>query len=169
MFQVGDTIVHAHRGAGQIVDIEKLQCLGSNKKYYAIELLDGTGTRVWVSIQDAEKGELRQPIPEGQLDQVWRVLQDTPQMLPTDHTERYELIERKLDSGDPRHVAEAMRDLAWKNDTVRTLTTEGRRLYQRSIDVLSSEVAVSEGGNLESAKGKISDILSANIAARIPA
>jgi RNA polymerase-interacting CarD/CdnL/TRCF family regulator len=62
-----------------------------------------------------------------------------------------------------------MRDLAWKNDAVRTLTTEGRRLYQRSIDVLSSEIAVSEGGSLESAKSKIADMLRANIEARIPA
>jgi RNA polymerase-interacting CarD/CdnL/TRCF family regulator len=100
---------------------------------------------------------------------VWRVLKGKPQALPSDHTERYKLIATKLDSGNPLHVAEAMRDLAWKNDAVRTLTTEGRRLYQRSIDVLSSEVAVSEGDSLESVKNKILDMLSANIAARIPA
>ena len=169
MFQIGDMIVHAHRGAGQIVDIEKLQCLGSSKEYYAIKLLDGTGTRVWVSIQDAEKGELRQPILEEKLFQVWRILRDEPQDLPSDHHERYKIIEEKLASGDPLHVAEAMRDLAWKNDVVRTLTGEGRRLYQRTIDVLSSEVAVSEGGSLESVKSKISEMVSANIAARVPA
>jgi RNA polymerase-interacting CarD/CdnL/TRCF family regulator len=169
MFEVGDKIVHAHRGAGRIVDIEKLQCLGSNKKYYAIELLDGTETRVWVSIQDAEKGELRQPITEAKLVQVWHTLRDEPQDLPSDHHERYKIIEEKLDSGNPLYVAEAMRDLAWKNDVVRSLTTEGRRLYQRSIGVLSSEVAVAGGDTLEAVKTKISQILSKNIAARVPA
>jgi CarD family transcriptional regulator len=169
MFEVGDKVVHAHRGAGRILDIEKLQCLGSNREYYAIELLDGTETRVWVSIRDAEKGELRQPITRAKLGQVWRILQDKPKDLPSDHHERYRIIEEKLDSGDPLSVAEAMRDLAWKNDAVRSLTTEGRRLYQRSIDVLSSEVAVAGGDTLESVKTKISQVLSQNIAARASA
>ena len=78
MFQIGDTVVHAHRGAAQIVDVEKLQCLGSDKEYYAITLLNGTETRVWVSVQDAKNGELRQPLAKARLAQVWRILQAKP-------------------------------------------------------------------------------------------
>ncbi len=166
MFRIGDMVVHTHRGAGQIVDIEKLQCLGSAKKYYAIELMDGAGTRVWVSVQNADGGELRPPISKTKLAQVWRVLRAKPQDLPSDHNERYKVIEAKLGSGDSLQVAEAMRDLAWKNDVVRGLTSEGRRLYQRSIAFLSSEVAVTEGSNLDAVKTRISQVLGKNVAAR---
>jgi CarD family transcriptional regulator len=169
MFQIGDTVVHAHRGAAQIVDVDKLSCLGSDREYYAIELLDGTDTRVWVSVQDAENGELRQPLAKKRLTKVWRVLKTEPHDLPADHKERYKEIEKKLNSGDPVQLAEALRDLAWKRETVRALTTEGRRLHQRCLDHLSSEVAVARGDNLESAKSEISTILDENIAARIPA
>ncbi|MBN1580750.1 MAG: hypothetical protein JXA89_08605 [Anaerolineae bacterium] len=168
MFQVGDTVVHAHRGAAQIVDVDKLNCLGSDKEYYAIKLLNGTDTRVWVPVQDAENGELRQPLAKKRLAQVWRVLETKPRELPSDHKERYKEIETKLNSGDPIQVAEALRDLVWKNEAVRALTVEGRRLHQRCIDNLSSELAVAQGHSLESVKSEISAVLDENIAARVP-
>ena len=168
MFEIGDTVVHAHRGAAQIVDVGKLNCLGSNKDYYALELLDGTDTRVWVAVQDAENGELRQPLARKRLAKVWRVLKTEPRELPSNHKERYKEIEQKLDSGDPVQLAEALRDLAWKRETVRALTVEGRRLHQRCLDHLSSEVAVARGDNLESVKSEISTILDENIIARTP-
>ena len=46
MFRVGDTVIHPGYGAGTVVDIEKLQCLGSDKPYYSIELSDEPKTRV---------------------------------------------------------------------------------------------------------------------------
>jgi CarD family transcriptional regulator len=169
MFEVGDTVVHAHRGAAQIVDVDKLKCLGSDKEYYAIRLLNGTDTRVWVAVQDAENGELRQPLTKRRLAQVWRVLKTKPHELPLDHKERYKEIETKLNSGDPVQVAEALRDLVWKKEVVRPLTAEGRRLRQRCVDNLSSEVAVAQGDSLESVQEEISAVLDKNIAARITA
>jgi RNA polymerase-interacting CarD/CdnL/TRCF family regulator len=53
MFRVGDTVIHPSHGAGTVIDIEKLQSLGSDKMYYSIELLDGSKTRVWVPVKDA--------------------------------------------------------------------------------------------------------------------
>jgi CarD family transcriptional regulator len=169
MFQVGDTVVHAHRGAARIVDIDRLNCLGSDKEYYVMELLNGTDTRVWVAVQDAESGELRQPLAKKRLAQVWRALKRKPRKLPSDHKERYQEIETRLNSGDPVLVAEALRDLAWKNQIGHPLTAEGRRLHQRCIENLSSEVAVAQGDSLESVKDEISTVVSENIVARTPA
>ena len=119
--------------------------------------------------QDAENGELRQPLAKKRLAQVWRVLKTEPRELPSDHKERYKEIETKLNSSDPVQVAEALRDLAWKNEAVHALTAEGRRLHQRCIDNLSSEVVVAQDDSLESVKSEISAVLDENIAARIPA
>lgn len=169
MFQVGDMVVHAHRGAAQIVNIDKVDCLGSDKEYYVIELLDDKETRVWVAVRDAKNGELRRPLTADRLAHVWRILQTKPHELPSDHKERYRVIEDRLASGDPAQIAEALRDLAWKNDVVRSLTTEGRRLYQRCIDRLCSEVAVAQGASLDTVKSEISTVLNNNITARMPA
>jgi len=163
MFQVNDIVVHIHRGAGRILNIESLACLGSDKKYYAIELLDGTKTRVWVSLQDAGNGELRPTISKVKLDQVWRVLSDQPNILPTDHNERYAIIKESLDTGDIFQVAETLRDLTWKNETVRKLTSEGRRLYQRSLDFLVSEMAVVKNDTSEMVQDAVKEFLRQNI------
>ena len=47
MFRIGDTVIHPGYGAGTVVDIGELLCLGSDKPYYSIELSDGSrfGTR----------------------------------------------------------------------------------------------------------------------------
>ena len=73
MFQIGDTIIHPGYGAGTVVKIEKLQCLGSDKLYYSIELLDGSKTLVWVAVGDAGNRGVRYPTLKSQLGQMWRI------------------------------------------------------------------------------------------------
>ena len=62
MFQIGDMVVHPGYGVGKVVDIEKLACLGSDKRYYSIRLVADAGTQVWVPVQEAE-GRGNEPEP----------------------------------------------------------------------------------------------------------
>jgi len=161
-FDVGDLVVHPHRGAGTVVDIENLRCLGSGKKYYAIELFDDAKTRVWVPTKDADSGDLRAPITQGELQGVWRVLEDVPEKLPSDHNKRYQIVEEKLRTGDVLQIAAVLRDLYWKDYSVRSLTSQGKRLYHRGMELLASEVAVVEHSSLDNARDKITDLLREN-------
>ena len=67
MFRIGDTVIHPGYGAGTMVDIGELLCLGSDKPCYSIELSDGSKTRVWVPVRDARKRGVRHPTPMSQL------------------------------------------------------------------------------------------------------
>lgn len=165
MFEIGDLVIHLYHGAGRITDIEKLQCLGSGKQYYAVGLFDTAKTRIWVSVQDAETGQLRQPVTQSRLDQMWCVLQGVPESLPTDHTERYAAIEDKLHTGNVLRIAEVLRDLSWKDRHVRGLTSESRRLYDHSMDLLASEVAIVEESEVMTAKAKITEIINLTVEA----
>jgi CarD family transcriptional regulator len=149
-----------------VVDIEKLQCLSSDKPYYSIELLDGSKTRVWIPVKDAGKKGVRYPTPKSQLGQIWRVLRADPETLPTNHAERYELLQEKLCGGNGFQVAEAVRDMFWKDHRSRRLTIQGKRLYDRGLTFLAGEVAVMQSCDLAVAEANISNILEASLAAR---
>ena len=164
-FQLGDTIIHPGYGAGTVVDIEKLLCLGSDKPYYSIELSDGSKTRVWVPVGDAGKRGVRRPTPMSQLGQIWRVLGAGPETLSSDHDSRYESVREKLRGGDVFRVAEVVRDMFWENHRSGRATITDKELYGRGLALLTSEVAVVQGCDLAAAEETISSILAASLAA----
>jgi RNA polymerase-interacting CarD/CdnL/TRCF family regulator len=164
MFQVGAMVIHPGYGAGRVVKIRKLHCLGSNKLYYSIELSDDSRTNVWIPVQDAEAKGLRPPTPISQLDRVWRVLRAGPEALSIDHEERYGSLQEKLCGGDIFQIAEAVRDLYWRDHRVRRLTITGNELYNRGLMLLTSEVAVMQDCEFTAAKAAIAGILGASLA-----
>jgi CarD family transcriptional regulator len=165
MFQVGDTVIYPGYGAGRVVKIGKLQCLGSDKLYYSIELADDSKTNVWIPVQDAEAKGVRHPTPKAQLGQIWRVLRAGPETLSTDHKERYGSLQEKLGGGDVFRIAEVVRDMYWKDHCVRRLTITGKELYDRGLALLTSEVAVMQECEFTAAKAAIAGILGASLAA----
>ena len=166
MFQVGDAVIHPHRGAGKVVGIEKLQCLGSDKWYYSITLTDGPGTKVWVSVKEAESDGVRHPISKSQLKRVWRILGAEPEPLPVDHKERHQLLHEKISSDVFGVVAAAVRDMFWKNHRISSLTIVGKRLYERGMVLLASEIAVVQGSDFADAETKITNVLSNSLLSR---
>ena len=166
MFQVGDAVIHPGYGAGTVVVIEKLQCLGSDKLYYSVELSDESKTRVWIPVKEAQKRGVRHPTPRSRLGQIWRVHRAEPESLPPDHKERYESLLEKLSGGDIMQAAKVVRDMFWKDHRSRKLTIQGERLYKRGLTFLTSEVAAMQGWDCAAAEAKISNILEASLASR---
>ena len=168
MFQVGDAVVHPGYGAGKVVNIEQLSCLGSNKQYYSIKLLDGSDTLVWVPVKEAKAKGVRRPIAESRLDQIWHRLRTQAEELPSDHNKRYEIIRGKLENGNVLHVAEALRDLSWKDYHVRSLTSEGKRLYDKGMKLLATELAVVRDSDPDEIETEISNALTENVVSKSP-
>ena len=159
-FEVGDTVVHPGYGAGEVVEIKALAYLGRERKsYYSIDLLSDPGTTVMVPVRDEKKVGLRRPIASSRMKRVWRVLGSAPETLPTDHKERYALVEGKLHGGDTVRIAEALRDMAWRREQKSSLTIEGKRLYDRAIRFLSAEIAVSRDSDPSTVEAEISQVL----------
>ena len=166
VFQIGDKIIHPVYGAGTVVKIEKLSCLGSNRLYYSIDLLEESKTHVWIPVQDAEEKGVRHPTPSSQLGRVWHALQSEPETLSSNHDEWYELLQGKLHGGDILQIVEVVRDMFWRDHRSRRLTIEGRRLYDRGLLLLTGEVAAVQGCDFAVARAIISDSLGASLAAK---
>ena len=155
MFEVGDAVVHPIRGAGMVTDIEELRRDDGNKAYYKIELLGHVRTNLMIPVKDAAARGLRRAIRQSKLNQVWRVLRDSPEKLPADYKKRQALLEHRLVSGDLMQVVEAVRDLAWRQHKKNGLTATGRRLYRKGINLLAGEVAAAQGTDLTDGEAQV--------------
>ena len=155
MFEVGDAVVHPIRGAGVVTDIEELRRDGHNKAYYRIRLLSQVRTNLMIPVKDAAARGLRRAIRRSKLNRVWHVLRASPDKLPADYEKRHELLERRLCSGDLFQIAEAVRDLAWRQHKENGLTVTGRRLYRRGIKLLAGEVAAAQGTDLTDGEAQV--------------
>jgi CarD family transcriptional regulator len=155
MFKAGDTVVHPIRGAGVVVRVEERQWRGTNDKYYRIKLLGQPTSSLMVPISAAETIGLRRAVPRSELNQVWHVLCATPQALPDDHKERYQLLEDRLHAGDILQVAKVVRDMTWRRQHRSGLTTRGKRIYEESMMLLTGEIAAIQDVDLTDAEAQV--------------
>lgn len=165
MFAVGDTVVHPSYGAGVVVNIRALHTLGRDgKRYYSIRLLSQPETTVMVPLEDEEKAGLRLPMGRARLERLWTILRGDPTELPSDYNKRYVMLKEKVETGDMLEIARVLRDLAWRREARRSLTTRGKRLYETGMELLASEVAGAQGRDYDAAQAEISAQLAATVA-----
>ena len=155
MFKSGDAIIHPIRGAGVVECIEERQWRGSSNMYYRIKLLGQPGTSLLVPVGVAETIGLRRAIQQSKLGQVWSVLHAASGTLPADHKERYQLLEGKLHTGNILQVAEAVRDIAWRQMQGPNLTTQDKRIYEEGVMLLTGEIAATQDIPLADAEDQI--------------
>ena len=163
-FQIKEAVVHPQYGTGVITEIKKRHIFGQGKRYYSIDLLGEPGTTVMVPVGKEESIGLRRPIAKDKVNHLWRILRAKPDDLPTDHKQRYALIEAKFQNCDFFEIAEAVRDLAWRREEKRRLTTVGKRLYETGLGLLSSELAAVQGSDVDMAEAEIAERLEASVA-----
>ena len=166
-FHVKEAVVHPNYGTGVITEIKERHIYGQGKRYYSIDLLGDPGTTVMVPVGKEESVGLRRPIPRNRLSRLWRILRAEPDALPSDHKERYALIQEKLQDCDFFHVAEAVRDLAWRREEKRHLTTVGKRLYETGLGFLASELAAVQGSDVDTAEAQIAKRLEASVTSAV--
>jgi CarD family transcriptional regulator len=159
VFQIGDKVFHPIHGAGTVVEVKERRSLGNARRYYSIALLSQPKTVLMVPVKAAQEIGLRPPLQQSDLDRVWGILKDDPEILPTDHEQRYELLKDRLREGDTLHIAAALRDMAWREETERRLTKQGKQLYEESLTLLAGEVALIQNSDLAAAEAQIVDTL----------
>jgi CarD family transcriptional regulator len=159
VYQIGDKVFHPVHGAGTVVEVKERRSLGSARRYYSISLLGQPKTVLMVPVKTAQKIGLRPPLQRSDLAQVWGVLKDDPETLPTDHEQRYELLKERLRDGNALRIAAALRDMAWREETERRLTKQGKQLYEESLMLLAGEVAIVQDSDLASAEAQIVETL----------
>jgi CarD family transcriptional regulator len=137
-FEVGDSVVYPHHGAGQVVRKEDKEVLGERREYLTIKILHNDMT-VMVPTENAARAGLRRVIDEDTVKKVLAVLQDECSEMPKNWNRRFKHNRDKIKTGDVYELAEVVRNLAIR-EAEKGLSTGEKQMFTRARKILASEL-----------------------------
>ena len=138
IFEVGDTVVYPHHGAGRILEIVEEDCQGEPRRYYSIQILHNDMT-VMVPVDGLDKAGIRPVMSEHMVDEVLGVLRDDPTKMPSNWNRRVKHNRDKIKTGDALELADVVRNLALR-DYEKGLSTGEKQMYGKVKRILASEL-----------------------------
>ena len=140
-FQIGDKAVYPAHGVAEVTGIESHTVGGDKQTFYILRILDNG---VKVMIPTGANG-LREIMSKSEVDAVFDVLREKEiSVESTTWNRRYREYKDKIDSGDPKQIAEVLRDLyLLKND--KDLSFGERKMLDTAKSLLVKELSIARG------------------------
>jgi CarD family transcriptional regulator len=157
MFQVGDTVVCPHHGAGRILEIVEQDFQGSTCRYYSIQILHND-MNIKLPVEGTDKAGIRPVIPEVMVAEVVGVLRDDPTLMPVNWNRRVKHNREKIGTGDPLELADVIRNLALR-DAEKGLSTGEKQMFGKVKRMLASELMYAKSIPLDDAMSFLDAVL----------
>ena len=157
-FEIGDSVVYPHHGAGRVMRKEQKEVLGESREYLTIKILHNDMT-VMVPTENAALAGLRRVIDEETVKKVLAVLQDECSEMPKNWNRRFKHNRDKIKTGDIYELAEVVRNLAIR-EAEKGLSTGEKQMYTRAKKILASELMYALEMNEEEVEQHIHSLLS---------
>jgi CarD family transcriptional regulator len=164
MFQVGDTVVCPHHGAGRILEIIQQDFQGTSQCYYSIQILHND-MNIKLPVEGTDRAGIRPVIPEIMVAEVIGVLRDDPTLMPVNWNRRVKHNREKIGSGDPLELADVVRNLALR-DAEKGLSTGEKQMFGKVKRMLASELMYAKSICLEDATSFLDGVLTEICAAQ---
>jgi CarD family transcriptional regulator len=129
-FEVGDSVVYPHHGAGRVLKKVMKDVLGERREYLTIKILHNDMT-VMVPTENAAIAGLRRVIDEETVVKVMAVLQDQCSEMPKNWNRRFKHNRDKIKTGDIYDLADVVRNLAVREHQ-KGLSTGEKQMYTRA-------------------------------------
>jgi CarD family transcriptional regulator len=137
-YNIGDSVVYPHHGAGKVLKKEQKEVLGEQREYLTIKILHNDMT-VMVPCENAGKAGLRRVIDDEDVQKVLAVLRDDVSEMPKNWNRRFKHNRDKIKTGDVFELAEVVRNLAIR-EADKGLSTGEKQMYTRAKKILASEL-----------------------------
>ena len=137
-FEIGQSVVYPHHGAGKVLRKEMKEVLGESREYLTIKILHNDMT-VMVPTANASIAGLRPIIDEVTVKKVIAVLQDECSEMPKNWNRRFKHNRDKIKTGDIYELAEVVRNLAIR-EAEKGLSTGEKQMFTRAKKILASEL-----------------------------
>src|SRR5437588_8955615 len=137
-FEIGDSVVYPHHGAGRVLRKEKKEVMGESRQYLTIKILHNDMT-VMVRTENAALAGLRRVINDETLKKVQAVLSDECSEMPKNWNRRFKHNRDKIKTGDIYELAEVVRNLAIR-ESEKGLSTGEKQMFTRAKRILCSEL-----------------------------
>lgn len=143
MFEIGEKVVYPMHGAGIIEKIEEKEILGEIKSYYILQIPYGR-MQVMVPVDKCQEAGLRPIISKKEMEEVLKVLGAKSTPMDDNWNRRLRDNSEKLKSGDPKQVAEVIRNLV-RIEREKKLSAGEKKLLGTARQILSSEMVLVNG------------------------
>jgi len=157
-FEIGDSVVYPHHGAGKVLRKEQKEVLGESREYLTIKILHNDMT-VMVPTENAALAGLRRVIDEETVKKVLAVLKDECSEMPKNWNRRFKHNRDKIKTGDIYELAEVVRNLAIR-ESEKGLSTGEKQMFTRANKILASELMYALAMNEEEVEQHIYSLLS---------
>ena len=156
-FELGDSVVYPHHGAGKVLKKEKRVMFGEEREYLTIMILHNNMT-VMVPCENAGKAGLRRIIDDEAVKKVLAVLADDISEMPKNWNRRFKHNRDKIKTGDIYELAEVVRNLAIREHE-KGLSTGEKQMYVKAKKILASEFMYAKNMTEEEAAAWLDEVL----------
>jgi len=156
-FQIGDKAVYPAHGVAEVTGIESHEVGGDKQTFYILRILDNG---VKVMIPTGTNG-LREIMSPSEVEEVFDVLREKEiSVESTTWNRRYREYKDKIDSGDPKQIAEVLRDL-YLLKTDKDLSFGERKMLDTAKSLLVKELSIARDQTEEQVEAQFVEIFHA--------
>lgn len=156
-FEIGDSVVYPHHGAGKVLKKEMKTVLGESREYLTVKILHNDMT-VMVPTENAAAAGLRRVMDEETILKVMAVLQDECSEMPKNWNRRFKHNRDKIKTGDIYDLADVVRNLAVREHQ-KGLSTGEKQMFTRARRILASEMMYALGMDEEQVDAHLSSVI----------
>jgi CarD family transcriptional regulator len=164
-FEVGDSVVYPHHGAGKVLKKELRTMFGEEREYLTIKILHNDMT-VMVPCCNAGKAGLRRICDEEAIAKVMSVLQDDLSEMPKNWNRRFKHNRDKIKTGDIYELAEVVRNLAIR-EFDKGLSTGEKQMFTRAKKIMASELMYALDKDEDEAEEYLDTLLTESAAGKV--
>lgn len=161
---IGQNVFHPTHGTGEIIGIKQMDVLEEFENYYVIKFL-GKRLTSHIPVRNVENTGVRKVISKARVKNVFETLRQLPGKLPKHFKARKQKVEEMINTGRPVKIAEAVRELTWReqNDRLNKIDT---KLLSQGREMLIKEIAVVTDSDVDEAQQRIDRALAKAIKAK---
>jgi RNA polymerase-interacting CarD/CdnL/TRCF family regulator len=156
-YQVGDKVIHATHGLGEVVKIDEKFIHERQMLCYVVCIGDMT---IWVMADEAGKSGLRLPTPRSDFGELFAILSSPGEPLPVDRFERRTHLLDRMKDGKLASICAVIRDLVFYRQ-VRKFNEYDKSTLERAKNLLISEWTYSLSVTPAQAKNELVQLIGA--------
>ena len=139
VYNVKDYVVYPKHGVGKIISVEKAKIGSIDITFYKVFI---EKEKLTLSIPLNQQSHLRHVSSINQINKAINILKSKPKIKRTMWSRRAQEYEQKINSGKLYQLAEVVKDLNKKTDTLVEQSYSERQLFEKAYERLKSEFNV---------------------------
>ena len=149
IFEKGDQVVYPTHGVGKIIEVQQQELAGIKLQLYVVEF-EKDKMILRVPTAKLESSGMRKLSTKQEMDLALSALKGRARVKRVMWSRRAKEYEDKINSGDPKAIAEVVRDLH-RNANQPEQSYSERQIYESALDRLLSELSAVESVDLSEA------------------